>query len=40
MPGKELTNPCGDCKDAESLVTVRARQLCRYVGDSSALNDH
>lgn len=30
MPVKDLTNPCVDCKDAESVATLRKRQLCRY----------
>ncbi|KAJ5620133.1 hypothetical protein N7510_004117 [Penicillium lagena] len=43
MPGKDLVNPCVDCKDAESLFTVRKRQLCRdcfihFVG--SKVNRH
>jgi len=31
MPGKEFTDPCVDCKDAEASLTVRGRRLCRYV---------
>ncbi|KAL4930823.1 uncharacterized protein BDV17DRAFT_26759 [Aspergillus undulatus] len=29
MPGKQLSRPCMDCKDAESILTVRRRSLCR-----------
>ncbi|KAL2221766.1 hypothetical protein M432DRAFT_193121 [Thermoascus aurantiacus ATCC 26904] len=29
MPGKEFTDPCVDCKDAEASLTVRGRRLCR-----------
>ncbi|KAJ5782478.1 hypothetical protein N7457_004252 [Penicillium paradoxum] len=28
MPAKELNKPCMECKDAESELTVRQRQLC------------
>ncbi|KAJ5973461.1 Thiouridylase cytoplasmic subunit 2 [Penicillium waksmanii] len=28
MPAKELSRPCMDCKDAETVFTVRKRQLC------------
>lgn len=32
MPGKQLVDPCADCGDAESVLTVRQiRRLCRYV---------
>lgn len=31
MPAKELNQPCMECKDAESELTVRQKQLCRYV---------
>lgn len=36
MPGKEMNEPCVDCQDAESILTVRGRRLCKYVG----LEDH
>ncbi|EAW13104.1 uncharacterized protein ACLA_015460 [Aspergillus clavatus NRRL 1] len=29
MPGKELTDPCVDCADAEAILTVRCRRLCQ-----------
>ncbi|OJJ50987.1 hypothetical protein ASPZODRAFT_57478 [Penicilliopsis zonata CBS 506.65] len=29
MPGKELSSPCVDCHDVESILTVRSRRLCR-----------
>lgn len=30
MPAKELANPCVDCNDAEFVVNVRSRHLCKY----------
>ncbi|KAL3472990.1 cytoplasmic tRNA 2-thiolation protein 2 [Aspergillus californicus] len=29
MPGKELSNPCMDCQDADAILTIRRRSLCR-----------
>lgn len=31
MPAKELANLCVDCGDAEFVVDVRSRRLCKYV---------
>ncbi|KAL4968864.1 uncharacterized protein BDV14DRAFT_132019 [Aspergillus stella-maris] len=28
MPGKELSNPCVECKEADSVITIRRRALC------------
>ncbi|KAE8392216.1 cytoplasmic tRNA 2-thiolation protein 2 [Aspergillus alliaceus] len=29
MPGKELLDPCVDCRDAEASLTLRRRRLCK-----------
>ncbi|KAL4866320.1 hypothetical protein BDV12DRAFT_136744 [Aspergillus spectabilis] len=29
MPGKQLLNPCDDCHDADFVLTIRRRNLCR-----------
>ncbi|KAL4920434.1 hypothetical protein BDW62DRAFT_208948 [Aspergillus aurantiobrunneus] len=29
MPGKQLSSPCVDCQDAEPVLTIRNRSLCR-----------
>ncbi|KAF7593360.1 cytoplasmic tRNA 2-thiolation protein 2 [Aspergillus hancockii] len=29
MPGKELLDPCVDCRDAEAILTLRRRRLCK-----------
>lgn len=39
MPGKELTDPCVDCRDTESVLSVRSRRLCKYVGKWSTTVD-
>ncbi|KAL4940893.1 hypothetical protein BDV06DRAFT_12607 [Aspergillus oleicola] len=28
MPGKQLSNPCVECKEVDSVITVRRRSLC------------
>ncbi|KAL4785595.1 hypothetical protein BJX76DRAFT_324266 [Aspergillus varians] len=30
MPGKQLSDPCAECQDAESVLTIRRRSLCRH----------
>ncbi|KAL2864736.1 uncharacterized protein BJX67DRAFT_373724 [Aspergillus lucknowensis] len=29
MPGKQLSSPCMDCRDADSVFMIRSRRLCR-----------
>ncbi|KAL2830003.1 hypothetical protein BDW59DRAFT_29356 [Aspergillus cavernicola] len=29
MPGKELSDPCMDCRDHDAILTIRRRRLCR-----------
>ncbi|KAL3464168.1 hypothetical protein BJX64DRAFT_275915 [Aspergillus heterothallicus] len=29
MPGKELTSPCMDCREADAIFLIRSRHLCR-----------
>ncbi|GAD95352.1 conserved hypothetical protein [Paecilomyces variotii No. 5] len=29
MPGKHFNDPCSDCQDAEAIIDVRTRHLCR-----------
>ncbi|KAL4904827.1 hypothetical protein BDW74DRAFT_22312 [Aspergillus multicolor] len=29
MPGKQLSNTCVDCRNADSVLTIRGRSLCR-----------